>query len=69
MLQKKAWVSVSDAARRLGTPRSSVYRLIEHGELTVRKLPGGRPRVPADEITHLVEASTRQRRPVEAATP
>jgi excisionase family DNA binding protein len=52
------WVSMREAARRSGLDHNQVRRLVDSGQIGVRQVPGCHPRVRADEVTALVEAST-----------
>lgn len=53
------WILRAEAARRLGIDDAGVDRLIERRLLTVRELPGSRPRVLAADVERLAERSTR----------
>lgn len=54
----KSWIPLAEAARRIEASGPVVRRLIDRGELTVRRLPGGHPRVAAAELNRLIVAST-----------
>lgn len=51
------WLSLGQAAGRLGVSRTVVRRLIADGRLTTRRI-GYWPRVRADEVDALAEAAT-----------
>ena len=45
-----AKLSISDAARRAGVERSTIYRRAQRGEISLEKGPGGKPRVDLSEL-------------------
>jgi hypothetical protein len=47
------------AARELGVSTTVVRRLIDEGYLSVRRIPGAWPKVPAREVRALAAAATR----------
>jgi excisionase family DNA binding protein len=63
--QGVVWLSVGQAARRLGVSRTVVRRLIDDRKLTVRRI-GYWPRVPAHELAALEDSSTTPATPAEA---
>lgn len=56
---------VTEAARRLALSRSTVYNLMERGDLAYVKIGRAR-RIPLEELERLVRDSTVSRRPVVA---
>ena len=56
---ERNWISIASAARTIEASTPVVRRLIDSGQLTVRRLPGCHPRVAAAELARLLEASTR----------
>lgn len=59
MVKSKTWIPLAEAARRIEASGPVVRRLIDSGQLTVRRLPGCHPRVAAAELNRLIVASTR----------
>jgi hypothetical protein len=57
---KNGWVSYAEAQRQAGIGRVALFTLIEQGRLSVRSIPGSKPRVRLDELQSLIEASTRR---------
>jgi excisionase family DNA binding protein len=55
--QATAWLSIGQAAARLGVSRTVIRRLVAERRLTVRTI-GCWPRVLAAEVDALAEAST-----------
>jgi excisionase family DNA binding protein len=58
MSEDRDWISVAEAARRLGTSGTVVRRLIKREQLSVRAIPGTHPRVPSTELSRLVARHT-----------
>jgi len=56
-------LTVTEAARRLALSRSTVYNLMERGDLAYVKIGRAR-RIPVDELERLVRESTVSRRSV-----
>jgi excisionase family DNA binding protein len=64
----KTWISISEAARRLGTSHHVINRLVNAGLLSVLRLPGGcHPRVSAADLDTLIEQHTRSKQEIPAA--
>jgi excisionase family DNA binding protein len=59
MKDNKTWIPLAEAARRLETSGPVVRRLIDRGQLSVRRLPGCHPRVAATELAQLIAQNTR----------
>jgi len=53
------WLDAGAAAELLGVERRHIRRLARDGLLSVRRLPGVRPRYRRDEIERLAAASVR----------
>jgi excisionase family DNA binding protein len=49
----EAYLSVADAARRLGIPAHTLQRLVRLGEVRALRLPRSRPKISAAELARL----------------
>lgn len=58
----RAWISLSEAARRMDAPAHAVRRLVDKGQLTVREIPFTQPRVLAAEVEAITASHTRPAR-------
>ena len=52
------WISYREAQRRLAVGRRSLLALVKTGSLSVRRVPGSKPKVRSDEVAALEVAST-----------
>jgi excisionase family DNA binding protein len=55
------WVTIGQAARRLGISVGTMRKLAGSGRVTVREIPGSWPRVPVAELDEIIQSSTRPR--------
>jgi predicted site-specific integrase-resolvase len=53
------WVSFAAAAKMVGVSPQCIARIARKGHLTVKELPGGKPKVLVDEVGALVQRSIR----------
>jgi hypothetical protein len=60
-LEAGAWISLLEARRRLAVGQVAIERLIEQGAVTVRRVPGSKPRLLASDVDAIAEASTSRR--------
>jgi predicted site-specific integrase-resolvase len=52
------FIKASEAARRLSLSSEQFARVMRHGLITVRRLPGCRPMVLEDDVSRLAKEST-----------
>jgi hypothetical protein len=65
--EQDVWISKSDAARRIGVDVRVIAKMIEAGCLTVRELPGTRPRVLLADVERVAANSIRPASPAEVS--
>lgn len=52
------WVSLAEGQRRAAVGRDALLKLIADGRLSIRRIPGSKPRIRERDLDALIEAST-----------